>query len=399
MNSFLAALRRQFSAVLDASRSPAAPARSMTRGARSFHCVCGQAVFFDNSRCLACGRELGLVVSLRRVVSLQVRGEGLEGLGEAAGQRFVRCDNSRLAAACNWLIPAAERDGRGRRPLHCAACRLNRTIPDLALPANAQAWARIEAAKRRLVSQLLGLGLPVASRLPDAGAEDLERGLAFDFLREWPGGPPVLTGHAGGIITLDVEEADDVERERTRTLLHEHYRTVLGHLRHEVGHYYWDRLVADGPWLEAFRTLFGDERVSYRDALQRHYDQGPTPDWPQRHVSAYASSHPWEDWAETWAHYLHITDGLDTALSFGLDAGDVRLDLTPFPASALDTADPAFLQLINAWVELSGVLNEVARSLGQPDLYPFVLGVPAVRKLHLVHRVVQAQALQAGRAD
>ena len=61
--------------------------------------------------------------------------------------------------------------------------------------------------------------------------------------------------------------------------------------------------------------------TSYAAALQAHYakggDVGP---WAERHVSAYASAHPWEDWAETWAHYLHMMDAVDTALGFGMSA-------------------------------------------------------------------------------
>jgi len=287
----------------------------------------------------------------------------------------------------------------------CRACRLNRTIPDQAIEEHRHWWAEIERAKRRLVSSLIALRLPVASRV----SEDPARGLAFDLLRAPSGGPPVTTGHADGIITLDVEEADDSRRERRKAALHEPYRTLLGHLRHEVGHYYWQRLVDGTPWLQPFRALFGDERADYAAALQRHYEQGPPAEWPLSHVSAYASAHPWEDWAETWAHYLHMLDTLDTAVSFGLDAAQVELGYEPFTRSALASApiapaaqataqarpsdapghdDEEFLAFVNAWMKLTGVLNELSRSMGLPDFYPFVLSVAAVRKLHLVHRVV-----------
>jgi hypothetical protein len=253
------------------------------------------------------------------------------------------------------------------------------------------------------VSSLIALRLPVASRV----SEDPARGLAFDLLRAPPGGPPVTTGHADGIITLDVEEADDSRREGRKAALDEPYRTLLGHLRHEVGHYYWQRLVDGTPWLEPFRALFGDERADYAAALQRHYEQGPPVEWPLSHVSAYASAHPWEDWAETWAHYLHMLDTLDTAASFGLDAAQVELGYEPFTSPVLASseaggpgtpspvaaeadghADTDFLEFVNAWMKLTGVLNELSRSMGLPDFYPFVLSVAAVRKLHLVHQVV-----------
>jgi hypothetical protein len=215
-------------------------------------------------------------------------------------------------------------------------------------------------------------------------------------LRSPPGGPAVVTGHADGVITLDVEEADDTRREERRTALHEPYRTLLGHLRHETGHYYWQRLVDGSPWLEAFREVFGDEQQDYAAALRNHYANGAPPDWALRHVSAYASSHPWEDWAETWAHYLHLRDTLDTARSFGIDGESVELSYERFSVATLgeeaaeDPQAKAFLALVTGWMELTGVLNELSRSMGVADFYPFVLSAPAVRKLHLVHRVIRA---------
>jgi hypothetical protein len=197
------------------------------------------------------------------------------------------------------------------------ACQLNRTIPHLETPGNLLRWQRLEAAKHRLVYGLLRFGLPLTSR-----AEDPQAGLAFDFLAD--SGPAfrenaqAMTGHSQGLITINIAEADDAERERHRQDMAEPYRTLLGHFRHEIGHYYWERLVRGGTWLEPFRALFGDERQDYGAGLERHYAAGPRPDWSQRFVSAYAGMHPWEDWAETWAHYLHIVDTLETANAFGL---------------------------------------------------------------------------------
>jgi len=361
---------------------------------RRYQCRCGQPVFFGNSRCLACGRELGFEPGALTVLAL-----------EPAQARWLRCANA-ARCGCNWLVQ------RGEAPHHeglCRACRLNRTIPDLAEGRNAELWSRIEVAKRRLVSQLLALGLPVRSRV----TEDTGRGVMFDFLRSAPGGPPVITGHADGLITLDLDEADDATRARMRDALAEPYRTLLGHLRHEIGHYYWQRLVAGGAvgttgpesdaggWLQPFRVRFGDERADYAAALQRHYREGPPADWPVRCVSAYASSHPWEDWAETFAHYLHMVDTLDTALSFGLDAEEVETGFTPYGPEALDApGDPEagrFLGFINAWLPISALMNELARSMGQPDFYPFVLSAPAVAKLHLVHRIVAHESAPASR--
>jgi len=354
------------------------PARA-PKASRAFRCQCGRPVFFRNSQCLACNTPLGYLPGQLVLVPLQADGDAWRPWGDVEGPRYKRCANFETAA-CNWMIDADD-----ATPL-CVSCRLNHVIPDLSIAGNGEAWRRIEHAKRRLVSQLLALGLPVVPR-----SEDEERGLAFDFLASTPA-EHVTTGHASGVVTLNIEEADDATRERIRGELREPYRTLLGHLRHEVGHYYWDRLVAGTPWHEPFRLLFGDERADYAAALKRNYEYGPPPDWAQRYVSAYASTHPWEDWAETWAHYLHMVDTVDTAISFGLDAEDLEVDTEPFAPEVLETPDPDFLAFVNAWIEITALLNEMSRSMGLHDFYPFVLSIAAVRKLHLVHRVVTESA-------
>lgn len=352
----------------------------------SYRCQCGRPVFFRNSLCLACKTPLGYEPEMGQVRALQPGSE--EGTWTLHGQaeaepRWRRCGNFDSPAGCNWLVPAAEEE-----PL-CRSCRLNRTIPSLDTEDNRRWWRQIENAKRRLVAQLLGLGLPVRSKV----SEDTERGVMFDFLRSPEKGPRVLTGHANGLITLNVEEADDSKREKIRQQMHEPYRTLLGHFRHEIGHYYWDRLVLDTPWLEKFRALFGDERQDYAAALKRNYEQGPPANWRDQHISAYASVHPWEDWAECWAHYLHVVDSLDTALGFGLRGEDVEAEVEPFTMA--DLYDPEapdakrVLSLINAWVQLTTVLNELARSMGQHDFYPFVMSRPVIRKLHFIQLVVK----------
>jgi hypothetical protein len=205
----------------------------------------------------------------------------------------------------------------------------------------------------------------------------------------------VVTGHAGGVITLDLHEADDATRESRRAALGEPYRTLLGHLRHESGHYYWQRLIAAQPALEAWRNLFGDERAPYDAALQAYYASGPAADWGQHHVSAYASAHPWEDWAETWAHYLHFADTLETARALGLSGEQVAVEFEPFDAGALggDAAQARdFAAQLKGWMELAGALNELCRSMGVADFYPFVLSLGAARKLFFVHRLVQSLA-------
>jgi hypothetical protein len=357
---------------------------------RSFRCQCGRPIFFRNSQCLACGTPLGYDPTLARLLPLEPAGDTLwRAYGtDDRSQRYRRCGNLDAPARCNWLIRAEEQDAAGAERLLCMACRLNNTIPDLTIPENQLYWGRIEGAKRRLVSQLVALGLPVKSKVD----EDPEGGLAFDFLRAPPDGPPVMTGHDNGLITINVEEADDAKREQLRDHLGEPYRTLLGHFRHEVGHYYWDRLVRDTGWLPHVRQLFGDDRIDYAQALKQNYEAGPPADWKQRFVSSYASCHPWEDWAETWAHYLHMVDTVDTALSFGIDADEVEVDAEPWGTDALwqpDAPDAeSFLGFLNAWVELTAALNEMSRSMGEPDFYPFVMPRPAVAKLQLIHAIV-----------
>jgi hypothetical protein len=357
---------------------------------RVFSCRCGRPVFFDNSRCLACDTPLGYDSARLELLPLEpCEPPGCWRVADAGkdAARYRRCGNFETAAACNWLVPLEADPSADDGAALCACCALNRCIPDQSDASNRLWWARIELAKRRLVSSLLGLGLPVEPRGDDG------RGLAFDLLRAPPGGPAVSTGHADGVITIDVEEADDARREAVRSQMLEPYRTLLGHLRHEVGHYYWSRLVEGSAWLEPFRALFGDERQDYAAALKQHYEQGPPADWGERYVSAYATAHPWEDWAETWAHWLHISDTLDTAQSLKFDAGQAELLHDPFTAGALwrtdDVGAADFLATVNAWVALSAVLNELARSMGQPDLYPFVLSKTAVSKLQFVQLVVQ----------
>jgi hypothetical protein len=208
------------------------------------------------------------------------------------------------------------------------------------------------------------LKLPLRSQI-----EDPEQGLAFDFLAEGPGptGPKVMTGHDNGLITISLEEADDAERERRRTQMREPYRSLLGHFRHEIGHYFWDFLVRDGGRLEDCREVFGDDSQDYNAALQAYYQNGAPADWQEHFVSAYATAHPWEDWAETWAHYLHIAE----------------IDRDPYQMADMK-------EIIDAWLPLTFAVNSLNRAMGNHDLYPFVLSPAVVEKLAFVHGVVRA---------
>ena len=358
--------------------------RNVTRAGRSFRCRCERSIFFRNSFCIGCQSPLGYVPELGELKSLTPGSAPDTWRVEGSDVDYRQCANLHTPAGCNWLVAATDTSTL------CISCRLTRTIPDLSDPDNARYWLALETAKRRLVSQLLSLRLPVRSKV----GEDPDCGLMFDFLRSPPGGQRVLTGHDEGLITLNAEEADDAKREQMRHRLHEPYRTLLGHFRHEVGHYYWDRLVRDTGWLQPYRELFGDERVDYTAALKANYENGPPADWALRHISSYASTHPWEDWAETWAHYLHIVDSLETALGYGIDTYNLETEVEPFSREDLyapdDPGAPQALAMINSWLELTTVLNELVRSMGQPDFYPFVLSRPVVRKLHFVHLVARS---------
>jgi hypothetical protein len=348
-----------------------------------------QLVFFENTRCVHCQALLGFDPARGDLLALETQDDGtyrsLEVRGEGAvtgAARYRRCANEVLAA-CNWLVDA----DRHRGPSLCASCSLTRIRPNDADLDGLRAFAEAEGAKRQLLFQLADLGLPVTSR-----HDDPERGLAFDLLTSER--DSVVIGHQRGVITLNLAESDDAYRERTRLQLGEAYRTLLGHFRHEIGHYYWEVLVAGGPALEEFRTRFGDERIAYRDAIEQHYEQGPRVGWEHDFVSAYATMHPWEDWAETFAHYLHIRDTLQTAAEFGLmlvgprDGDGRRLhDLAVTPEGAGYRAD-RFDLVIDEWLPLTYALNAINRSMGKGDLYPFVLPPAVIGKLAFIHGLV-----------
>lgn len=364
--------------------------------------ACAHVVYFDNTRCSGCGSRLAFDPDLGSMLPLAPSAPAGTPITRATEfatvhrarsgpERTVRlCANYVEHEACNWSISASDPEP------YCRSCRLNQMIPCLA--EHAPAWRRLEAAKRRLVYTLLALRLPLVSR-----TDDPRRGLAFAFLADTDGSP-VVTGHEAGVITINVAEADDAHREHTRLQFGEKYRSLIGHFRHESGHYYWLRLVDGQPLLGEFRSLFGDERLDYAQSLARHYAEGPRPDWMEYHVSPYAAAHPWEDWAETWAHYLHITDTLETARSYGLSlrpdpAGGAPTDtlrMRELPTSSFDA-------MISAWVPLTLALNDLNRSMGLQDLYPFPLSPTAIAKLSFVHRVVDtashASTINAGVSD
>jgi hypothetical protein len=353
-----------------------------------FECdACGQPLYFENQYCESCGRRLGFIADTLEFVALD-RADADWAVAAAVERRVRFCANA-AHDVCNWLMEARAPD------TFCRACRHNRTIPALSSRENLRRWRLIEDAKRRLFYTLIELRLPLKTR-----AEDPKEGLVFDFLDDdAPSAPRVVTGHRHGLITLNIAEADDAERERRREAMGEVYRTLLGHFRHEIGHYYWDRLVRDDPLaLGRCRDIFGDERRDYEGATRAHYAKGPPPDWRAHFVSAYASAHPWEDFAESFAHYLHIVDTLETATSFGLSVrpriarGDELSATLDLDFERVSTIEP----LMKAWLPLTFTVNSLNRGMGQPDLYPFVLSPQVVGKLgfihHLVHRTLSSEA-------
>jgi hypothetical protein len=362
---------------------------------KTFACYCGNTLFFRNTACQICSRQVGFLPDQLRLSALDSEGDKFKPVspGVARG-KYKQCRNQIDYNVCNWLIPEHSEDE------YCIACSLNRTIPDLTIPLNLEYWSRLEVAKRHTVYSLLSLNLPVISKHKDDA-----RGLVFDFLADkdpdseftesLPDQKPVLTGHADGVVTLNIAEADEVARTRIRRHLGEQYRTLLGHFRHEIGHYYWQLLVADSPHLKAFRQLFGDEQADYGEALQHHYNEGPPEGWQENYISFYASAHPWEDWAECWAHYLHMVDTLETAADFGLRIYDRMLRQREAKEKLGIIASPGidFDTMIEDWLRLSVAINALNRSMGMPDAYPFVVVDPVRAKLRLVHDIVQASRL------
>jgi hypothetical protein len=352
---------------------------------RTFTCShCGQLVYFDNSLCLHCDAPLGYRHDQREMVALAPGPDGTFAEVGESDTTWRRCATA-VATGCNWLVPASSF-------ALCASCALTRTRPDYDDEVARGELARAEMAKRRLVFQLAELGLPLEPWDADTG-----RGVAFDLLSSSEG--TVTTGHLRGVITLDLAEADSEHRERLRLQLSEPYRTLLGHYRHEIGHYLWPLLV-DQPWrLEACRALFGDERTDYAEALKRHYASSEEDDdqsWQDEHISRYATMHPAEDWAETFAHYLHILDALQTAESFGLSTARVEQAVQDDRSGPVEPRRPdgagSFDAVMTHWLELTYALNQINRSMGHPDLYPFVVAPRAMEKLAFVDDVVRAHA-------
>ena len=384
---------------------------------KTFKCSCPTqpALFFENTSCNSCGRVTGLTADFKRVQAFDLdEASGYFKLQGVANKRYKKCHNFVNHDACNGMVEidlsafktvdTAINDDAGVIDASdlCFACQFNELIPDLTVTGHLPLWQKLETAKRRALYTLNALPVPLKNLQQDAMA-----GLSFDFTTDRNVGdhfasrisnlPAVMTGHNCGHITINLAEADDVSRSTMQLAMGEHYRTLLGHFRHELGHYYFDQLIVPDPKKHALcKKYFGDDELDYQAALDTHYQEGSPSNWHETFISEYASMHPWEDWAETWAHYMHIIDTLETAINY-----DIKLtENTNVPAgrdmNGLNLPQnqeyfyfqTSFKHIIDAWVSFSIMLNSLNRSMGLPDAYPFVLS-PAVRnKLMFVHHAI-----------
>jgi hypothetical protein len=347
-----------------------------------FTCTnCNHPVYFENTFCINCNASLGFVAEILQPVALTAENNGTNTFKEKGKNTLYKYCNNYQYGVCNWLVAADDETG------FCCACALNRTIPDLSKPEYTERWRIIEIAKHRLVYQLLSMKLPLVTK-----QQNEQTGLVFDFKANETSdkNEKVMTGHDNGVITINIAEADDIAREMARKQMDEVYRTLLGHFRHEIGHYYWDRLIDNTNNLEMFRNIFGDDTIDYGEALKKHYQEGSPANWNESYISVYATAHPWEDWAETWAHYMHIFDTLETAYSFGLsvrplvaESEKLHAEIKKDPYAIKD-----FETIFRMWIPLTFAMNSLNRSMGLNDIYPFVISEPVKEKMKFIHSVV-----------
>ena len=329
---------------------------------KAFRCrICDNPLHFENSVCVSCGTGLGFSREERTIVPVNEDGVYLDNVGE----QWHVCRNLSLSG-CTWLTQV---EGG-----QCFACSMTRTRPNDEDARGIANFPAAERAKRHVIFELDTLGFPVVSKHMDP-----DNGLAFDLLSSVE--ENVVIGHANGLITIDLAESEAAHREKVRENLGEPYRTMLGHFRHEVGHYYEWQLVRGDARLDECRALFGDESKDYQAEIDRHYKEGPPAGWESSYISSYATMHPFEDFAETWAHYLHICDTIQTASEYGLATVGTITSFSQFSDV-----------VVGIWVPLSVALNMINRSMGHEDLYPFVIPAPVLDKLEFVASLRPAAA-------
>jgi hypothetical protein len=379
---------------------------------KTFNCTCASrpALFFENTSCNACGRVTGLTDDFKQVKPFDLDEEsGYFKLQGVATKRYKKCHNFANHQACNGMIEvgveAPQIEGVIDFGDLCFACQFNELIPDLGVAGHLPLWQKLEAAKRRALYTLNALPIPLNNlrQSPEAGLSfdfTTDRNVQDHFASRITNQPAVMTGHNCGHITINLAEADDVSRATMQSAMGEQYRTLLGHFRHELGHYYFDQLIAVDEKKHALcKKYFGDDELDYQEALDKHYNEGAPTNWPENFISEYASMHPWEDWAETWAHYMHIIDTLETAKNYGMvfsekttadsnrGKGDVN-DLNLPQNQNYFYFQSSFTSIIDAWVSFSIMLNSLNRSMGLQDAYPFVLSPSVRNKLMFIHHAI-----------
>lgn len=337
---------------------------------RRFYCHCGHEVNFHDHFCKACGRDLAYDPQIGTLWSGELRDTNqffAHTKNKQDNLLFQTCEHRHHDVGCNWLLV------KGDDHCQCIACHTTRVIPDQSHDKNANRWFRLERAKRQLFQTLIDVKLIQADRPVDF--TDLQ----FDFLEDKRSNPNldlehVLSGHCDGLITINAAEADEGFLHTMKEQMQELYRSLLGHFRHEIGHYFWAKFFKTERQKQQFREVFGDERQDYAEALQAYYDANNQSHWRSRYITPYASSHPHEDWAETWAHYLHIVDTLQTAQSFGL--------------SVYDPQEHNFDHWFNEWRRVSQVMNSLNQSMGLAEPYPFRLSEMVIGKLRFIDETI-----------
>jgi len=373
---------------------------------KTFRCSCDnkQLLFFESSSCVSCQRVVGLDDAFNKVEPYDFDEEsGCYFKARRPADRYQKCDNNANFNVCNGMVNLDDlvpEDGNDE--VLCFACRFNETVPDLSIVEHIPLWQKMEAAKRRALYTLKALSLPLHNL-----RQNPENGLSFDFatdrdvndhfVSKLDNSESVFTGHDCGHITINLAEADDVARSQTKHAMNERYRTLLGHFRHELGHYYFDQLIVGSEKKHALsKECFGDDELDYQESLKKYYENKPADNWRDEFISEYATMHPYEDWAETWAHYMHIMDTLETAKNFSItgsitgDAADAEeTDELNLPQdSKFFYSQTSITSVLDAWMEFSVILNSLNRSMGMNDAYPFVLSQPVRKKLSFIHHAI-----------
>jgi hypothetical protein len=373
---------------------------------KTFKCDCKahQILFFESSLCVACERVVGLDDKFNKVEPYD--------LDESCGQyfkasepdvRYQKCDNHADYKTCTGMVNLSTFvPVEGEKEVLCFACRFNEIIPDLSILEHIPLWKKMEVAKRRALYTLKAMKLPL-----ETIAQNPKSGLSFDFTTDrdvndhfastLKNQQAVLTGHDSGHITINLAEADDVARSHAKLAMGEKYRTLLGHFRHELGHYYFDKLIAGSPQKHALcKQYFGDDELSYKDAMDKHYKEGAPENWRNAYISEYATMHAYEDWAETWSHYMHIMDTLETAKNFSITGSTIGNaeeteeveDLTLPQDAYFFSAQTSITNILDTWMDFAIILNSLNRSMGMSDAYPFVLTQPVRTKLAFIHYAI-----------